>query len=205
MNEVETNYEQEIESLTNPARVWSRSEVLAQPNPIPASPGVYAWYFREPPWPALDVRDCVIWNGLSLLYVGIAPKRPSLLGTRPSSQTVRHRVRYHYTGNAEGSTLRLSLGCLLADRLGIELRRVGSGNRMTFSDGESALSDWMDHNALVCWITHPQPWTVEEYLIRTRWLPLNLDQNSRHAFHSTLTQVRAAAKARARQLPALEG
>jgi hypothetical protein len=35
-------------------------------------------------------------------------------------------IRYHYTGNASGSTLRLTLGCLLAERLGIQLRRVGA-------------------------------------------------------------------------------
>ena len=48
-----------------------------------------------------------------------------------------------YRGNAYGSTLRLTLGCLLADQLGIELRRVGSGTRLTFGDGEQALSEWM--------------------------------------------------------------
>ncbi len=46
----------------------------------------------------------------------------------------------HYAGNAEGSTLRKTLGCLLADELGIELRRVGSGTRKTFVDGEHRLS-----------------------------------------------------------------
>jgi hypothetical protein len=43
-----------------------------------------------------------------------------------SKQALSHRVRYHMRGNAEGSTLRLSFGCILADQLGIELRRVGS-------------------------------------------------------------------------------
>ena len=40
-----------------------------------------------------------------------------------------NRIRYHFRGNAEGSTLRLTLGCLLIKPLGIELRRVGSGKR----------------------------------------------------------------------------
>jgi hypothetical protein len=51
--------------------------------------------------------------------------------------------------NAEGSTLRLTLGCLLADELGIELRRVGSGKRFTFSTGEKRLSEWMEANARI--------------------------------------------------------
>jgi hypothetical protein len=58
------------------------------------------------------------------------------------------RIRYHYSGNAAGSTLRLNLGCLLAERLGIQLRRVGSGQRLTFAAGEARLSAWMADNAL---------------------------------------------------------
>ena len=54
----------------------------------------------------------------------------------------------YYGGNAEGSTLRRTLGCLLAEQLGIELRRVGSGRRFTFLRGEQALSGWMAQNAL---------------------------------------------------------
>jgi hypothetical protein len=35
---------------------------------------------------------------------------------------LRQRLQTQYAGNAEGSTLRKTLGCLLADELGIELR-----------------------------------------------------------------------------------
>jgi hypothetical protein len=68
------------------------------------------------------------------------PSAPPKNGKAPSSQSLQTRVRYHYSGNAEGSTLRLTHGCLLAKELGIELRRVGSGERMTFSTAEVRLS-----------------------------------------------------------------
>jgi len=45
----------------------------------------------------------------------------------------------------------LTLGCLLSEELDIELRRVGSGKRMTFAEGEGVLSQWMADNAFVCW------------------------------------------------------
>jgi hypothetical protein len=106
-------------------------------------------------------------------------------------------------GNAEGSTLRLSLGCLLAHQLGIELRRVGSGVRMTFSTGEQRLSDWLAENARVVWTVCDQPWRLEEELIAGLNLPVNLDQNRNHAFHQTLSELRRTAKARARELPIL--
>lgn len=73
--------------------------------------------------------------------------RSRLRPNRTSTQNLRKRVRYHYRGNAAGSTLRLTLGCLL----GMELRRVGSGKRMTFGKaGETALSQWMAENTRVC-------------------------------------------------------
>ncbi|MFD6277776.1 GIY-YIG nuclease family protein [Streptomyces sp. NPDC060209] len=79
-----------------------------------------------------------------LLYVGIAPR---YMANRTSTQNLRKRVRYHFRGNAAGSTLRLTLGCLL----GLELRRVGGGKRMTFGkEGEAALSQWMAENAREC-------------------------------------------------------
>lgn len=83
----------------------------------PAVAGVYGWHFEKAPCPELSAGR--------LLYVGIAPR---YMANRTSTRNLRKRVRYHHRGNAAGSALRLTLGCLL----GIELRRVGSGKRMTF-------------------------------------------------------------------------
>ncbi|MFE9288447.1 GIY-YIG nuclease family protein [Streptomyces olivaceus] len=120
------------------------------------------------------------------------------MANRTSTQNLRKRVRYHYRGNAAGSTLRLTLGCLL----GLELRRVGSGKRMTFGRaGEATLSQWMADNAQVCWIKWSEPWDLESQLISQLDLPLNLDQNRHNAFHSRLKEIRAQARNRARKLP----
>jgi hypothetical protein len=185
--------------LLEPERLWSRSEVLASPSPVPREPGVYAWYFREIP-PSVPTADCHVWGDLTLLYVGIAPKAPSKNGARPSSQRLSDRIRYHYRGNAEGSTLRLTLGCLLGEKLGIDLRRVGSGKRMTFADGEAVLSGWMAENAFVTWTVDPAPWVIEERLIAGLSLPLNLDMNRGHPFAAELREVRRRAKGRAREM-----
>jgi hypothetical protein len=131
--------------------------------------------------------------GFVLLYVGIAPGPPSASG-RSSRQTLRNRLRYHFRGNAEGSTLRLSLGCLLSQSLGIELRRVGSGRRMTFGAGEKTLDDWLGRSARIAWMVCDEPWKTEESLIRTVSLPLNLDQNRHHLFHSKLSEIRRLAQ-----------
>ena len=161
---------------------------------MPREPGVYAWYFREIP-PSVPTSDCRQARGATLLYVGIAPKQG------PSAQTLRSRIRYHYRGNAEGSTLRLTLGCLLEDRLATRLWRVGSGTRRTFGDGEQKLSEWMANNACVVWHAIAEPWVLEKQLIATVSLPLNLDQNRNHAFHARLSALRKEAKARANGSP----
>jgi hypothetical protein len=163
-----------LNGLVQPARLWSRHEVLARPSPVPTRPGVYGWYFSELPWP-IDTSQCVTWDGCTLLYGGIAPKAPPANGRPASQQSLWHRIRYHYTGNAAGSTLRLTLGCLLAERLGIQLRRVGSGRRLTFAVGEARLSAWMADNAFVTWVETERPWLAEHQLIASVNLPLNLD------------------------------
>ncbi|MFJ6391530.1 GIY-YIG nuclease family protein [Streptomyces sp. NPDC091972] len=120
------------------------------------------------------------------------------MANRTSTQNLRKRVRYHYRGNAAGSTLRLTLGCLL----GLELRRVGSGRRMTFGKaGEATLTQWMVDNARVCWIERSEPWGLESQLISQLDLPLNLDQNRHNPFHARLKELRAQARQQARELP----
>jgi hypothetical protein len=59
----------------------------------------------------------------------------------------------------------------------------------------------MEENAFVCWVECHEPWIVEEQLINTLSLPLNLDQNSRHSFCSVLKGIRKKAADRAWELP----
>jgi len=191
-----------VAQLTAPKKIWSLSEVLISACPVPPKPGIYSWYFKELPG-CVDTTGCFTHDGLTLLYVGISPKAPPKNGASPSRQSLRSRIRYHFRGNAGGSTLRLTLGCLLSEKLGIELRRVGSGTRMTFSAGEKILSEWMGQNALVCWVECSAPWNVEEYAISRLALPLNIDRNEHHGFCATLKKIRSDARDRARLLPVL--
>jgi hypothetical protein len=159
--------------------------------------GTYAWYFKQRPI-TIDTTACVTWSELTLLYVGISPKAPPTSGMGASRQNLRRRLRQHYALNAYGSTLRLTLGCLLAEQLGIQLRRVGSGTRLTFADGEARLSHWMAENAFVCWVVHERPWELKDALLTALDLPLNLQGNQRHPFYRYLRSARAAARDQAR-------
>jgi hypothetical protein len=61
----------------------------------------------------------------------------------------------------------------------------------------------MDENARVVWKAVKEPWKLEEKLISTLHLPLNLDQNAANEFFPVLSGLRKAAKVRARELPIL--
>lgn len=170
--------DQHIQDLLHPKHLYTSSEVLCRPCPVPTSPGVYAWYFDAPP-PKIDIKACHRVDGRALLYVGISPKAPPLNGKPPSRSTLRGRIRTHYRGNAEGSTLRRTLGCLLSSQLAIQLRRVGSGHRYTFTNpGEQTLDRWMDRHAFVTWIEAEAPWLMEKKILASGLsLPLNVDGN----------------------------
>ena len=184
-----------IESLTSPSKLYTRGEVLSKPCPVPSVSGVYAWFFKEIP-EIVPTDGCVTKDGLTLLYVGISPKNES------SSQNIRKRIKSHYQGNAEGSTLRLTLGVLLAGKSGFPLRRVGSGKRMTLTHvGEQWLDTWMQENALVCWIEHPDPCAMEKEILQALSLPLNLQDNQAHPFWAELSDLRKEAKRSARGEP----
>jgi hypothetical protein len=162
----------------------------------PSVAGVYAWFFKSIP-SGVPTDGCVRREGRVLLYVGISPTSLN------SSETLRSRMRYHYRGNAEGSTLRLTIGCLLEDEIGTVLRRVGSGNRMTFGPNEKRLTEWLAKNAAVGWLEIAEPWVLEEHIIATTSLPLNIESNNRHVFCEQIRRIRADARQRARAMPIL--
>jgi len=79
---------------------------------------------------------------------------------------------------------------------------VGSGRRMTFTQlGEQWLDNWMEENAFVCWVKFSAPWELEEELLGTLSLPLNIKGNKDQLFADNLSQMRKQAIRMARELP----
>jgi hypothetical protein len=190
----------EIAAFVSPARLYSQQEVLDRPSPVPACAGAYGWWFRDLPDDRIDSRRCKRQHDRTLLYVGISPSPPPANGRPPSRQNLRKRLRQHYARTAAASTLRRTLGCLLASDLGIQLQQVGSsGRRTNFGrNGEQTLSDWMADNAFVSWVVRAQPWELERELIQGLDLPLNLRDNEGNPFHRLLAQKRADCLVQAR-------
>jgi hypothetical protein len=136
-------------------------------------------------------------DGLRLVYVGISPSRAS------SPATDRSRLRQHCFRDAYGSTLWLTVGCLLAQELGIELRRYGSGARMTFGSGEAVLSEWIAANMRVSFREDAEPWVAEAAIIGALDLPLNIEHNAHNPQRDFVREARRRCKEHARTLPVL--
>lgn len=177
-----------------PDKTFSRTEVMSQPTPVPAINGVYFWWFKEIP-PGVPTEGCLTQDGYTLLYVGISPDKKGKPNSRANLKT---RIKTHFSGNAEGSTLRRTLGILLAAESKFPLRRVGGGTRTTFTHpGEQWLDHWMEQNAKVYWVADEEPWVLEEALIGSIPLPLNIQGNT-HPFKPTLSAMRSKAMAEAK-------
>ncbi|MEP8849482.1 GIY-YIG nuclease family protein [Enterobacter hormaechei] len=177
-----------------PEKIYSRVEVMGKPSPVPPVNGVYFWWFKEIP-PGVPTDGCITYAAYTLLYVGISPDQR---GKPNSRSNLRTRIKTHYSGNAAGSTLRRTLGVLLSSVSSFPLRRVGSGSRMTFTHpGEQWLDVWMENNAKVHWFPAEAPWKLEDTLIASLSLPLNIQGNA-HDFKMTLSGMRSKAAAQAR-------
>ncbi len=172
-----------VEVFRNPPRLYTRAELTAPPSPVPPSHGIYGWYFDVLPHASIHGIGTFV-GPWSLLYIGIAPGRPG------SASNLRKRLRNHLTGNARGSTLRLSLGSLMAEQLGLTV--VPASGKVSFGATETLLSDWLDDHARVVWVEHPEPWTVEAEVVRALRVPLNRDHNQAHPFYAAMGELRAA-------------
>ena len=156
-----TNY------YVSPNRIWPRREL--EKEPPPTSPGVYAWYFN------IKLCNKLLFN---ILDVGdpdyvkgrIFKKRWKRVYIGKGINLKRRILGYHFCGDADVSSLRMSLGCLLVKELKICLwkrpRPKEGEYGYTFGDeGEEKLSKWMAKNAWVAWSESSNYEKLEEQAI----------------------------------------
>jgi hypothetical protein len=166
------------------------SQVRATPKLVPATAGVYGWWFSMAP-SLVPLAGTTNRDGRKLLYVGIAPRAPGANGN-VSKRSLTDRLKNHCQGPIGSSTLRRTLACLLADELALQIARRTSGKLFMPATDESKLTAWMDANAKVAWVITPRPWEVETELIRSgHKLPLNI-RGSTDPFADTLKKLRAS-------------
>jgi hypothetical protein len=179
------------EVLLHPRRLYGVAELSGAPTLIPQEGGVYAWWFSKAP-PGVPIDGTAVHEGRSLLYVGIAPRKPSAAGS-VSSRNLRHRLLTHCRGPIASSTLRRTLAVLLAQDLGLSITRATSLKLRMSAEHETRLTQWMNENARVVWLTCSAPWEVEDCLIQGTWrLPLNI-RGSFDPYSKELSKLRSQA------------
>lgn len=158
---------------------------------VPEKPGLYAWWCGPHALRIVPVVPHPHRPELRLLYIGIAPSRPS------SSATLRSRVvGNHLRGTTGRSTLRFSLAALLRDDLDLHPHRVGKKVLLP-ADENARLSVWQAKHLLVSWVVHPTPWSVEAGVIEQLHAPMNRAANGAHPFYGAMGHARAAFRAAA--------
>ncbi|PVE19073.1 hypothetical protein DDA93_06530 [Arthrobacter sp. Bz4] len=163
-------------------------------NEAPRVKGIYGWLFTPGSLPVPDASYSYT-DGFALMYVGIAPKKPDSNG-KESTSRLRPRLAAHYNRDASRSTLRLTLGVLLAEELSLSLG-VHGGRLNWGVDGEAQLTRWINANARVAWAENSTPWDVEDELLAYATLALNIDGRT-DAFSRELRDRRDRVRSNAR-------
>ncbi len=134
------------------------------------------------------MTDSLLMAGRWLLYVGIAPNGAK---RTTGKRTLRDRLKNHCRGPIGSSTLRRTLASLLTpDLLDLSLGRTASGKHALSAQDEARLTQWMSTHLRVAWLVHPEPWQLEDALIKKGpRLPLNIAGSS-DPFVETLKQRR---------------
>jgi hypothetical protein len=80
---------------------------------------------------------------------------------------------------------------LLMGELDLSLSRTKAGKLKMSFEHEIRLTDWMDENARVVWLTSSTPWELEDYLLQGAVrLPLNI-RGSSDPFAKVLSNSRS--------------
>jgi hypothetical protein len=154
---------------------------------VPAERGLYAWWAAPGALPGIEGPR---HGEYELLYVGIAPNRPS------SHATLRSRlVRDHIRGGTGNSTLRRALAALLSEQEG--WRNRWTTRAVLVEEDEARLSAWMEQRLRVTWARHDEPWTVERAVIERMTPPLNQADNQGHPLYEHVRAARARWRASA--------
>lgn len=175
--------------LLHPDRLVSARDVLADGKLIPDAGGVYGWWFNVA-LPGVPLDGTLAKDGYRLLYLGIAPQKPSV--TAPASKsTLRKRIVGNHLGaHIASSTLRRSLAWLLKPDMDFAIARNAAGKQVMPGTDEATLTAWMRDHAALSFVVDSEPWLLEDELIaHGPSLPINI-RGSTHPFGIELSKMR---------------
>lgn len=158
-----------MENLLNKFRPNKFDPLSPKPHLLPNKPGNYLFCLKgNSKLPDILIVPIVSkFENLRVIYTGITGK--SLQG-RDSKQ--------HFNGNAEGSTVRSSVGALLGFKNTFRITKKGKTKKTKYKiDQEVQISDWMKGNLIMYYIESEDYTENEDKLINHFNPPLNLRGN----------------------------
>lgn len=145
------------------------SAMRAHPGLIPDVGGLYALILDHPEEldPSLERArlklEEVFLGGRHVLYIGA------------TGHSLRRRLKHHLADDTCMSTFRMSLGAVLMETLGLEVRVVPGQRYFGFSpESEQMLSAWIAEHVSVAVRPHARARDVEQRLISRAQPPLNI-------------------------------
>lgn len=166
------------------------SDGRQDPSPLPAAAGVYLfcsnneWLGEELGWPTL--ASSKLPAGYHPLYIG-------------SAANLQRRIRAHVGRSSLASSMRGSLGTILAKHIGLTPLASDFGGDLWFAE-EATLSGWIDRYCLVGVREASNPLTLEKALVVSEKPPLNIAFLKTTPLARRLIGARASVRAEARRV-----
>ena len=159
-------------------------------------PGVYLWWFK-----ACSLNNIFNSDMIDTLYLTTVAWRACFMllyvGKAEDQMLVERLLGKHLGRSAHVSTLRHSIGALIANRFDLprcETAKTGKFAVNPTEELEQRITKFLVENAMVSWIPTTSPAAIEGSLIgdyRQLSLPLNILGNRSHPFCRTLSNLRA--------------
>ena len=162
------------------------SRLAIEPTLLPAKSGAYFVFFdsgqlllERSGYLEFDQTFPLSRDGFDLLYVGA------------TADSLRLRAMQHVVGDSRSSSLRMTVGALVADDLNLDPVGDGSRTYFNFGDGERRLTEWLCAHTRVAVHVTDQPFVFEKALLRSLAVPFNISDRKRHPYSKYLMNLRA--------------
>lgn len=178
-----------LHSLQAICAIRPSQEVVDHLDDVPNCAGVYMIFgdtqelLEGTGYEAAESRDPFRVGGVDLLYIG-------------SSGTLRDRIACHFRDDSQASTFRMSMGCLLRERLDLSIHPHLTKTYFHFGQGEARLTRWLCQNTATAIWPCSQAVDLEKALIRNLPAPININDRREHPYSRYLMTLRSTANGR---------
>lgn len=162
------------------------SRLVVDAGLLPSEPGTYFVFFdsgqlllERSGYLEFDQSYPFNLDGFDLLYVGA------------TADSLRLCAMQQVVGDSRSSSLRMTVGALVADDLNLDPVGDDSRTYFNFGDGERRLTEWLCAYTRVAVHVTDQPFVVEKMLLRSLTVPFNISDRKRHPYSKYLTNLRA--------------